>query len=542
MPVIALLVAHCGTTMPVSDASPDGVGRTDVSADRAAPPFDAVIDAVLDTAPDADTDAATDADSRLDAMDVAPVGVDRVDVDVAVSVDRVVVDTPPPPPCTTRITYGNTWIRGAGHPADYDDIIGAVTWDGVCTDDGTNSYAVLSNGWRPYFTGRGACVIALDYAASCPSVPSSCATRVTYGTSWAHGPGHAAQYDDTADAVSWDGVCHPSGAQSYAVLSNGWRPYFDGSNNCGFSMRYTQCGGLYDNAVVATDCPDPGVVRDGATYVMVCTGGGGGGLYPIRTSTDLVHWTLRGAIFPAGREPAWATGDFWAPEIHHVGTHWVAYFSARNRGDNSLAIGAASGPSATGPFTDIGRPLIDDPRPGVIDVSQYQAPDGTRYLLWKTDGNQTGAPTPIHIQRLASDGLSLTGSATTLITNDQSWEAGLVEGPWMINEGGMYYLFYSANGYASPSYAIGVARSASPLGPFVKAPGPILVSKGAWAGPGHGSVVRAPGGEWVHVYHAWVAGRIGSAPGRQVLVDRIEWAGGWPRMLGAPSSRSQPLP
>ena len=37
------------------------------------------------------------------------------------------------------------------------------------------------------------------------------------------------------------------------------------------------------------------------------------------------------------------------------------------------------------------------------------------------------------VQRLAADGLSLTGAPTTLITNDRSWEGGLVEGPWMID-------------------------------------------------------------------------------------------------------------
>jgi len=112
----------------------------------------------------------------------------------------------------------------------------------------------------------------------------------------------------------------------------------------------------------------------------------------------------------------------------------------------------------------------------------------------------------------------------------------------MIFESGSYYLFYSANGYASTRYAIGVARASSPLGPFTKASAPILVSNAAYGGPGHGSVVRGPGGEWVHVYHAWQAAHVGSAPGRLDLVDRISWSGGWPHMYGAPTPRSQPVP
>jgi beta-xylosidase len=180
---------------------------------------------------------------------------------------------------------------------------------------------------------------------------------------------------------------------------------------------------------------------------------------------------------------------------------------------------------------------------GHIDASEITASNGTPYLLWKDDGNAVGQQTPIHAQQLASDGLSLTGSPTTLITNDQPWEGPLVEGPWMVQHGGSYYLFYSANSYASTAYAIGVASAPSPLGPFTKAGGPILVTGGAWAGPGHCSVVDTPASDTYIVYHAWEAGSVGKAPGRLVLTDAVHWdASGWPSVPLAPSSTSRPLP
>lgn len=447
---------------------------------------------------------------------------------------------PPPAPCRTRITYGSSWIHPAGHPADDDDVAGRVTWDGVCVDDGPSSYAVLSNGWRPYFSGAGACVIALDVRGDCEEPPpAECTTRVTYGSTWLHGPGHPAQHDDVRGALSWDGVCRSGSGGAFAQLSNGWQPHFAGA--CSMSFRYEQCGGLFANPVIARDCPDPGVARDGARYVMSCTGGGGGNTYRIRTSTDLVRWTEAGWIFPAGTQPSWATGDYWAPELHRVGSRWVAYFSARHR-DGSLAVGAATAPDALGPYTDLGHPLVHEAYPGVIDAHHYQAPDGAHYLLWKRDGNAVGQRTPMFIQRIAADGVTRMGSPTEILSNDRTWEGDLVEGPWMIDHGGFYYLFYSANAYASTRYAVGVARASSPLGPFTKAPAPILTSNAFWAGPGHGSVIEGPSGALVHVYHAWVAGRVGASPGREVLVDRITFADGWPRMLSAPSARSQPLP
>jgi beta-xylosidase len=178
----------------------------------------------------------------------------------------------------------------------------------------------------------------------------------------------------------------------------------------------------------------------------------------------------------------------------------------------------------------------------VIDAHYFRAPSGEHYLLWKTDGNATSTSTPIRIQPLAADGLSRTGSITTLLTNTLGWEGELVEGPWMIHEGGYFYLFYSGSFYASSSYAVGVARATSPLGPFTKFGGPILGSKPGWAGPGHGSVVRGPKGDWVHIYHSWLDGKAGQPPGRLVLVDRVGFENGWPTQYGGPTSRSQPPP
>ena len=66
----------------------------------------------------------------------------------------------------------------------------------------------------------------------------------------------------------------------------------------------------------------------------------------------------------------------------------------------------------------------------------------------------------------------------------------MVEGPWIINKDGWYYLFYSANGYCGPSYAVGVARSKEPLGPYEKKGSPIRTSDLRFVGPGHCSVIN----------------------------------------------------
>jgi GH43 family beta-xylosidase len=445
-------------------------------------------------------------------------------------------------PCTTRVSYGNAWIRPANHPSGYDDVQANVTWDGTCTDDGANSFALLSNGFKPYFQGNGACVIALDYAGSCGPEPS-CTTRVTYGAAWIAPPNHPSGYDDVAGRVFSDGTCQTSGAVSTTNLSNGWQPHFTGAGTCRLSFEYTQCGGLYTNPVIPTDCPDPGVLYSGGQYYLSCTSGGAPDAFPIYSSPDLVTWTPQGHIFPAGHWPTWATGNFWAPEIHSVGGQFVAYFSA-TKGTGKYSIGAASATSPLGPYTDIGQPLVEDPAMGLIDASEITSQGGTPYALWKEDGNAVGKPTPIHAQALAADGLSLVaGTPATLITNDQPWEGAVTEAPFMVYSGGSYYLFYSGNSYANASYAVGVASAASPLGPFTKASAPIVTTGGAWAGPGHCAVVDTPAGDTYMVYHAWQSGCV-NAPGcgRLVLTDAVFWTGGWPAVPFAPSSASRPMP
>src|SRR4051812_9964984 len=151
-------------------------------------------------------------------------------------------------PCTTRVEYGAAWIHGGNHPTDFDVADGLVTWDGTCTDDGANSYAVLSNAWKPYFSGHSACVVALDAMPSC-NAETKCTTRVAYGAGWLAPQNHPASYDDTDGRVFGDGICHGG---SYANLSNGWQPHYSGGT-CPLAFRYDQCGGLYTNPVIAGD-------------------------------------------------------------------------------------------------------------------------------------------------------------------------------------------------------------------------------------------------------------------------------------------------
>lgn len=133
---------------------------------------------------------------------------------------------------------------------------------------------------------------------------------------------------------------------------------------------------------------DPAVLRTDEGYVLIATSNDAPDAFPMLRSSDLVEWTVDGFAFPEGEHPAWTiagvkVGDFWAPEIARVGAEYWLTYTARAR-DHSLSIGLAKGEGSTGPWRDLGRPLLTG---GAIDAHLFVAPDGTPTLFWKEDRN-----------------------------------------------------------------------------------------------------------------------------------------------------------
>jgi hypothetical protein len=124
--------------------------------------------------------------------------------------------------------------------------------------------------------------------------------------------------------------------------------------------------------------------------------------------------------------------------------------------------------------------------------------------------------TRIFAQRLSADGLTLEGDRRVVLENDQPWESHLIEGVWVTQHAGRFYLFYAGNDFSTPHYAIGAAVADDPLGPWRKT-GPLVRSSLEWIGPGHPSVGPGPGGEpWLFL-HAFLPGQVGYKAFRALL-------------------------
>jgi arabinan endo-1,5-alpha-L-arabinosidase len=283
--------------------------------------------------------------------------------------------------------------------------------------------------------------------------------------------------------------------------------------------------------VLDADFPDPDVLRTGDSYYAYATNGGGFNVQ-VATSPDLEEWTpVAGDALPL--LPGWSLpGKTWAPDVSEPAPgSFVMYMTVATSSPRLQCIGVATATAPEGPFTPVGSgPIVCPPdEGGAIDPATFTAADGTRYLLWKNDGNCCGLDTWLQIAELSADGTTLVGETTRLLQQDQEWEGDLIEAPTLVERDGGYTLLYSANGYGGEEYATGYATADALLGPYTKSETPLLSTErsgGRWLGPGGQDVVTGPEGDAI-LFHSWDELFIQ----RGMNLAAIEWDDGVPEVV-----------
>jgi hypothetical protein len=144
--------------------------------------------------------------------------------------------------------------------------------------------------------------------------------------------------------------------------------------------------------------------------------------------------------------------------------------------------------------------------------------------------------TTVYAQRLAPDGESLVGARAAVLCNDLPWEAHLIEGMWITEANGHYWMFYSGNDFSTANYGVGVASAPTPFGPFVKQREPFLKSSRDWWGPGHVSVAPGPDGRPRLFLHAFKPGQMGYKVFRALLTAGLVFEDGTVRLEARPLS------
>lgn len=236
-------------------------------------------------------------------------------------------------------------------------------------------------------------------------------------------------------------------------------------------------------------CPDPDVFNSGALYIAACTSDFGQdnpprmspvpAAFPLYVSSDLQHWRFVNFVFPPGTrvngalppEGAWPGGEFWSPEIHKIGTYWVAYFGAQIANTNRQM----------GLFVAWTRHLFGgrwDSKllyrgGGVIDPSVAWV-NGQLQIVYCRQ------PRYIYLSRLTPNGLNMLGTGRQISQPTLPWENdshghGVEEGPVLWRYHGVSYVLYNAASTWDNTYKIGVLVR-KPDGRWVKDRTPVLQS------------------------------------------------------------------
>jgi arabinoxylan arabinofuranohydrolase len=242
------------------------------------------------------------------------------------------------------------------------------------------------------------------------------------------------------------------------------------------------------------------------------------------SSTDLVSWKDEGVIVDLHKDVSWAKRNAWAPCIIEKKVNgqykYFYYFTAAQK------IGVAVADDPAGPFTDMGKALVDKKPEGVrggqeIDPEVFTDPqNGKSYLYW---GNGYMA-----VAELNDDMISLKQETLKTIKVDRTFR----EGTTVFFRNGIYYFLWSEDDTRSENYRVRYGTSSSPLGPINIPTDNLVIAKDPSTGiygTGHNSVLQLPGkDEWYIVYHRFNFPKgitMGGAAGfnREVCIDKMEF-------------------
>lgn len=265
-------------------------------------------------------------------------------------------------------------------------------------------------------------------------------------------------------------------------------------------------------------------------------------------SRNLVNWTFLGDAMP--EKPEWSKNynNVWCPNVNFRNGLFYMYFSAAVNEDQDMGIGVAVSDKPAGPFTTIGEPLEKGHSFEAIDPYLYTFE--RKNLLYKGSGGK-----PISVRELDDSLLCFKKDSVSspVLYPDTSmpFEKALIEGTAVTFREPYHYLYYVGENYTVDNgYAMMVARSLSPFGPFIKKgialgrpDNTVLKGNNKILSPGPQTIITDELGIERVLYCAQLANDKYNKDGsrkRVLCMDTLEYRDGWPEISdGSPSTTIQ---
>ena len=240
---------------------------------------------------------------------------------------------------------------------------------------------------------------------------------------------------------------------------------------CSFLVMLFEMQTVYAQSSKQINLADPTIFYHDNTYYLYGTNEGFTDVgFTAFSSTDKLHWKNAGTVLKKG--DAFGSKGFWAPQVFkYRGKFYMAYVA-----DEQIAIAKSNSP--LGPFTQKEKKPIAAP---VKIIDPFVFFDKGKIYLYHVrleKGNR------MYVAEMNDDLQSIKeNTATECLHATDDWENttkadwGVTEGLTVLKGNNLYYLFYSANDFRNPDYAVGYATSNNPTGPWKKFAGNPILSK-----------------------------------------------------------------
>jgi len=248
---------------------------------------------------------------------------------------------------------------------------------------------------------------------------------------------------------------------------------------------------------------DPSIFVENGKYYLTGTWDFEPQGFSVLESVDLKNWYVPGRgsyhmLLEKGGG-AFGTSGFWAPQLlKSKGKYYITYTA-----DEQVSI--ASSHSLLGPYTqNVVRPIDDYEKN--IDPFLFKDDNGKYYLYHVRYENDNH----ICVAEFDVDKGRIKGKISKCLSYSEPWEktpsynyVPILEGPSVVKWDGVYYMFYSANCFASIDYSVGYATAWNPMGPWEKPSGNPIIHRSVVGenGSGHGDIFQGLDGRYYYVYH-----------------------------------------
>lgn len=213
--------------------------------------------------------------------------------------------------------------------------------------------------------------------------------------------------------------------------------------------------------------------------------------YHVFASANLTHWKDHSIIL-SHNNVEWvdtSTYSMWAPDcVERNGLYYLFFPAIAKDTIIGRGIGVAIANKPSGPFIPQKKPIKNVRG---IDPNVFIDKDGQAYLYWSLSNIKGGN---VYVAKLKDNMLEL-ATEPAIIPNLPV--KGLIEGPWMFERNGIYYLTYPHVEHKTER--LEYATGNNPLGPFIQS-GVIMDESPVGCWTNHHSILEYKN-QWYLFYH-----------------------------------------